>query len=237
MSLQYKSVEAYLVPWIDITEDAKLVIADNLERINFLGSDQKQMKHWDIYKVLFSKIRNATITIARSESLGIYIQLSYSMDSDMRMDLIFNRKKSKKIELIVSGDENEDETDYIEPSGMLQKLLINRLPKDIANVLMYYIYPPNTHDHLELEKYVGPILLDEDVYGLKTRTNYPSDWLLNNKWSIVSNLAFSLVEVTNHAMYDGDLEYPITIMLNVCKNMCRANEEAIIINKKFKRSG
>ena len=236
MSLQYRSVEAYLVPWIDIEEAAKLVITDNLERINFLGSDQKQMDNWDIYKVLFSKILRATITVARSESLGIYIQLSYSMDSDMSMDLIFNRKKSKKIELIVTM-RHTNETDYIEPSGMLQKLLINRLPKDIANVLMYFIYPPYIHDYLELEKYVGPILLDEDVYGLKTRTNYPSGWVLNNKWNIVSNFAFSMIEVTNHAMYDGDLEYPITIMLNFCKNMCRANEEAIVINKKFKRSG
>ncbi len=235
MSLQYRSVQTYLVPWIDIDQTSKDTIIQQLRFIDYLDADQRQMQHRDIYEVLFSKIRNVTISIYRSERNGIWINVTYLSVPNVEMSLQFERKKSKRIALNISFDDDPN-IDYIEPSVVLQKLLLSRLPKNIRDVLMYYIYPPTTHDPIEIEQYVGPAVFDGQNSDMKTKTNYPPNWHLNNKWDIVSNFAFSLMEVANKSIYNNDLEYPITLKLDVCKEMCRENEEAIKVNKLFKRS-
>ncbi len=232
MSLQYRSVQSYLIPWIDIDQTSKDTIIHQLKAIEYLGADQRQMQHLDIYEVLFSKIRSVIIYVRRDERHGIHIGVNYLLVPNIKLDLQFERKKSKKIALHIGDVPN---IDFIDPSVVLQKLLLSKLPKDIRDVLMYFIYPPTTHDPTEIEQYIGPTIFDEN-FELKIKTNYPTTWHLNNKWDIVSNFVFSLIEVANKSKYDGDLEYPITLNINVCKEMCREDEEAIVVNKLFKRS-
>ena len=121
----------------------------------------------------------------------------------------------------------------VDPSGMLQKLYLDRLPLQIRNVLLYYIYPPSKHDRVELETV--------EVVNIKSgRTyNFPLDWKLNNNWTNVSDFVFGVIETINHSQYQ-DMTYPITLDLKVCKEMCRGDdgddvEESIVISKKFKK--
>lgn len=234
MSLQYNTVKSYLVP--EETPDKEDInnIIDRLRAIDYLGNDAKQMQLFDIYDVLFGKIRSARVSIDRSDSYGIGINVYYLIVPNIKLFLTFHRKMGKQIFVTLQGD--TPYVDIIDPSGTLQKLLISRLPLDLRNVLMYYIYPPYKHDPVELESYIGPVILSEENTGIKVRTNFPSNWRLDNKWDAVSNLIFSVIEVLNHAERNYDItKYPITLSVKACKEMCREGEEAIVINKKFYR--
>lgn len=239
MSLQFQTISSYLKPFVNVTEEQKEDLREFAERVNILQSDVRQIQYFDIYEVLFSKVRSASVTVSRSERIGIYIGITYIVVPNIRITLVLDRKKHRDIRLNIQNMEDQDESMSMDPSGFLQKLLISRLPKRVANVLMYYIYNPEVHDWVDIEQYEGPVEYDESEGGnfeLKIKTNYPDNWRMNNKWEEISNFVFSLIEAVNHTKYDEGFDYPFTLDLNVCKEMCREEEESIVVKRKFKRS-
>lgn len=235
MSLQYNSIAANLRPGVKLSDSDKTVLINQLNHLQILDSDQMQLEHYDIYPLLFEKIRKVVITVNRSERHGIDIAIQYILVGGTTMSLHFRNKKSKEIRLVIYSDvRDDDNTDYIDPSVFLQKLLLDRLPNYIKNVLMYYIYNPKIHDLIDIESYVGPTQYADEIDMIKTKTNYPPVWRMNNKWEEVSNFTFSLVESVHHTKYEKPLPYPITLTLDVCKNLCREGEESIVVNKTFK---
>ena len=163
----------------------------------------------DLVDYLFAKVRRAEIKIVRSERLGIDIDIKFLIAPNIEIILGYHSKKSNKI-ILYDFDNN-----YNVPI-IYQKLLLDKLPLQVRNVVLYYLYP-NKHNDSSVE----------DI-------NMIDGWKINNRWENVTNFVFSLIEVLNKSRYDGSLKYDINLDLNVCKEMCREDEETIIINKKFK---
>ena len=227
MSLQYESVREYLKPWSNLDS----TLAKNyLKRIFYLYSDDDQID-LDIYDILFLKTLRGKVKLHRDEQLGIYLSVELDLAYQTSIDLHFDNKKHRDIKMVIAKGED---LYFFEPSVKLQKLILDKLPTNVRNVLLYYIYSPTKHDLADIEQYEGPI--EEDENFVKTKMNYPPNWRMSNKWENISNFTFSLLEVTHHTQYEEGFQYPLTLDLRVCKEMCRPDEESIVIVKKFKRS-
>jgi len=230
MSLEYETIRSYLKPWVDVSEDDKARVIGFMKATDKLWSDDMQWSD-DIYDLLFGKIRKTIIGIERNDMVGINIFVTYVISPQNVLSLHFVNKKSREISLIMDSEITRG--GYGNPSVILQKLLLDRLPLNVRNILMYYIYNPNKHDMTEIEQYTGPVRYSEENIELKSKVNYPPKWRMNNKWEEVSNFVFSLIESLHHTKYNEGFEYPITLDLKVCKEMCREDEESIVINKTF----
>ncbi len=221
MSLIYNSLRNYVKPDTELSDVNRERIMEYMRQVDILSRDSHQTGIYNYYDLLMSKIRRVEISLMRSDSLGLNIRVEYTIVPNMSVILQYHTKKSNEISLvIVNNDLDEHESNYIfyndNVSGLSQKLWLDKLPQEIRNVMMYYIYPPTIYDRTDMES-----------------VNRLDNWKLNNKWNIVSNFIFALIETIYHKKYTG-LPYEITLRVNACKDRCDPGDEAIIIKKRFK---
>ena len=204
----------------------KQTLLEYMQHVDILSKDSFLFdRSYNIYELLFSKILYTRISILRSERHGLDITVSYFLPNNIHIFLRYNQKKTRAITLGISGDDLEELEIVGKISGMLQKLLLDRLPTNIGNILMYYIYPPDIYDHSEMETTNIPSI--------------PNVWKLDNKWDNVTNFIFGLMGAIYKSQYkspqEGGMIYDILLDVNACKEMCRAGEESIVINKRFNK--
>ena len=182
MSLVYRSIRQFVIdPNIDTQAAKNYVLHTDIIR-------------GDLVEYLFSKVRKVSIEISRSERLGFDIEITYLLAPNKKIIMSYHSKKHTYIQFT---------DNYLNPDIPIiyQKLLLDKLPLQVRNVLLYYLYPTHYNDPL--------------VENL----NVINGWKMDNKWDTVTNFVFSLVEVLNKSKYDKSLKYDLKLNLEVCKQM------------------
>ncbi len=216
MSLTYESIKRYISAGSVVSKENREIIEKYMRHIGILSDDYEQFTEFNMLDVLFSKIKRVKIRIVRTDRNGIEIDIIYHLVPDNIANLFIHHKRVSDITLAMKEDANAGSYEYDKPiSVMTQKLFLSRLPVNVGNVLMYYIYSSQGLNWRNIE---GQL---------------PSDWKLDNRWDVASYFVFSIIETLNHSQYKG-LPYKIELDMHLCKGNCElVNEESIIVNKMF----
>ena len=164
MSLTYESIKRYISAGSVVSKENREIIEKYMRHIGILSDDYEQFTEFNMLDVLFSKIKRVKIRIVRTDRNGIEIDIIYHLVPDNIANLFIHHKRVSDITLAMKEDANAGSYEYDKPiSVMTQKLFLSRLPVNVGNVLMYYIYSSQGLNWRNIE---GQL---------------PSDWKLDNR--------------------------------------------------------
>lgn len=254
MSLQWESLSKMVRDSYKYDDDSVYMFKNMVKKLEILRFDSKNIVKnlgivqfdykniedpYVIYDFLFDKIIKQTINIERSHGyLGFNIKFWYEKGYDVNLGISQKRALSCNLHMFNSGMSIK----ILNCSILLQLLLIQRLDKNISDILEDHIYTyrndKGLYEKISMQELVGNN--EGETFKSISKSVRFSNW-----WDDVYRLTSNIVSSLDEIYYKNVITYKPTVKLNVniCKNACSAgsreskkpdkHEEYIYISKKY----
>lgn len=226
MSLTYRSLMTLVRNADEMSDEKKRDTIDYLSRLYLIPTPEL------FYPFLFGEVNYVEIKIDRNDRFGINIEIAITVNGN-KIIVLFHRKR--KYDLSIFYMRNQDNSDLIDsipestdgsyvinenmvyfanPSLILALLLINKLPKHIADYLIDYILKFSDRD--------GNILNLNDILASKfMQADEISEWKISNHWPVIREFGLKLFELLTDENYP-ETSYPIELDLRLSKYNVRS---------------